>query len=141
MTETNIEPGTVVETTWGPQYTIVGPSRASGYPATMGWLSIDTGGWLNVRSIARIVSTPAPQAQPAADNAVAFNRDLIYVAIDYKRPVNFTYRKANGEVTSREITPEAFVTTDAGNTLVIADDDDGEIRSYRLDRIVGYASV
>lgn len=60
-------------------------------------------------------------------------------AMDNRRPVTITYVKAEGEITIRTIEIQDLKTTKAGAIIArAADRQSGEMRTWRLDRIVSY---
>ena len=60
-------------------------------------------------------------------------------ALDAKHPVTITYVKADGTETIRTIEIQDFVISQAGDILIKAlDRETGEMRSWRLDRLVSY---
>jgi predicted DNA-binding transcriptional regulator YafY len=61
-------------------------------------------------------------------------------AADRHHPVTITYVKADGEVTVRTIETASIRTTKAGDIVLrAADRESGELRTWRLDRIVSYS--
>lgn len=60
-------------------------------------------------------------------------------AADRRHPVTITYVKANGTTTVRTIETREIRTTKAGNVILrAADRQSGELRTWRVDRIVSY---
>ncbi|MEV5957285.1 WYL domain-containing protein [Streptomyces sp. NPDC051987] len=60
-------------------------------------------------------------------------------ALDAKHPVTITYTKADGTETIRTIEIQDFVISQAGDILIKAlDRETGEMRTWRLDRLVSY---
>lgn len=65
----------------------------------------------------------------------------MYRALDRKHPVTITYVKADGTVTVRTIEIREIKTTKAGAVILrAADRQTGELRTFRADRIVSYAT-
>lgn len=75
---------------------------------------------------------------------ITFNEGVLRLAAVHGRKVEFRYAKSPASpVEARSFVPTSVTTTRDGNVVIVGPDEDrdGEIRSYRLDRIKGEVSI
>lgn len=90
-----------------------------------------------------ILTLPSIFTEPTPDEKrTGWNIDLLNLAAEYERPVTFKYQKDGAEdFVVRTLIPQEILTTRSGNLAVVGEDEDrDEIRSFRIDRIVGFVS-
>jgi len=110
------------------------------------WATLDdVFGWLDgTRPTARLARAESANVDPdwSAPAAITSWRrgvplELIRYAGANRLKVDIDYRAENGRWGSRRVAPHSFRRTHDGNIVLFVVNDQGQLRSYRLDRIAG----
>ena len=98
-------------------------------------------GWYHLSRVRKPTDTTATGQTHEETLRTRWNRELLKLAAECEIGVSFGYKKPSGEVSWRTIEPHTVTATRAGNECVVGEDESGDVKAFRLDRIQGYAET